>query len=229
VIEVFAGSHPVGRHFQHLRSQQQPAPYSLAAYAAIEEKQPEGKKYRAPTAESLGLTPEHYLSLHTKVQDADARTELLDLMRTELHTSDLDGVVVFGGPPCEKFSNAGPQPEQRKAALQSAQDALEAAERRLEQLSQSQAAGGASSSAALEGAQRRVAEARSACDAAADAVVRQDDLDVVGAEAVVASFLGLFLDIKEECRKARMPTGPVPCHLAMENPYSTADKALWNR
>lgn len=223
MIEVFAGSHPVGRHFQHLRSQQQPAPYSLAAYAAIEEKQPEGERYRAPAAESLGLTPEHYLSLHTKVQDADARTELLDLVRTELHTSDLqlDGVVVFGGPPCEKFSNAGPQAEQRKAALQSAQDALEAAERRLEQLSQSQAAGGASSSAALEaflGAQHRVAEARSACDAAADAVVRQDDLDVVGAEAVVASFLGLFLDIKEECRKACMPTGPVPCHLAMENP-----------
>jgi hypothetical protein len=67
VIEAFAGSHPVGRHFQHLQGQQQPAPYSLAAYAAVESEA--GARYRAPAPESMGLTPAHHLDLHAKVED----------------------------------------------------------------------------------------------------------------------------------------------------------------
>jgi hypothetical protein len=68
VIEAFAGSHPVGRHFQTLHTQQQPAPYSLAAYAAIE--MADGERYRAPAPEAMGLTPAHHLDMHAKVDDS---------------------------------------------------------------------------------------------------------------------------------------------------------------
>jgi hypothetical protein len=227
VIDAFAGAHSVGLHFQHQHGQQQqqrPAPYSLAAYAAIEAQQPVAEKYRAPAADSLGLTPEHYLSLHAKVEDPAVQEQLLDLMHRELRTGSLHGVVVFGGPPCQKFSKANRQSEQLKAALQTAQDALLAAESELQPLLQSQAAGGSVSAAALAEAQNRVAAAGRVCEAAAHAVV-QHELDVQAAEAVVSSFLRLFWGIKQMC----MAAGNVPCHLVMENPCSTAEKALWNR
>lgn len=138
--------------------------------------------------------------------------------------SRLDGVVVFGGPPCKKFSQAGSLAETRQKALNTAQDDLQAAQSELEQLKQSQAAGDAVSAAAVAEAEQLVAAARRAREAAADAVV-QHELDVQAAEAMVSSFLKLFQDIKNECRES----GNAPCHLVMENPYSSAKKALWNR
>jgi hypothetical protein len=74
VIEMFAGSHPVGRRFQHLQTQQQQqqsAPYSLAAYAAIEIA--DGERYRAPAPEVMGLAPAHHLDLHASVENQNTR------------------------------------------------------------------------------------------------------------------------------------------------------------
>jgi hypothetical protein len=230
VIETFAGSHPVGRHFQHLQTQQQQqqqstVPYRLAAYAAVESHRPVGEKYRAPQAEALGLTPFHHLSLRARVEDPAAHSQLVKFVRDELRSSGLDGVVVFGGPPCKKFSQAGSLAEKRQKSLNTAQNrTLQAAQSGLEQLDQSQAAGDAVSAAAVAEAEQLVAAARRVREAAADAVV-QHELDVQAAEAMVSSFLKLFQDIKKECRGS----GNVPCHLVMENPYSSAKKALWNR
>jgi hypothetical protein len=81
VIEAFAGSHPVGRHFHTLHAQQQPAPYSLAAYAAVE--MADGERYRAPAPEAMGLTPAHHLDLHGKVEDSTTQVCSARLVQAE--------------------------------------------------------------------------------------------------------------------------------------------------
>jgi hypothetical protein len=224
VIEVFAGSHPVGRHFQHLQSQQEPDAYSVAAYAAIEAQQPNGEKFKAPEPHTLGITPAHHLSLHARVEHTDAQTKLLDFVRRELQGFGLHGVVVFGGPPCTKYSNADKQFRLRQENLFQTELAHDGAERQLDRLLQSQADGDAVPAVKLARARRLLVSTKAAYEAAADAVMK-DELEVQAADAVVSSFLQLFKDIQQECKAA----GDVPCHLVMENPYSSADRALWNR
>lgn len=227
-IETFAGSHPVGRHFQYLRlhaSELQPAPYSLAAYAAIEAEG--GQQYRAPEPESLGLAPEHHLDLQGMVQDPAIQAQLLEFVRRELQSSALHEVVVFGGPPCKMYSTANVHRQQRELALRDAQAAVAGAGRHLQDLLQTLATPNLVSAEDIAEAWRRLDNAESAlraCEAAADAV-RQDEQRVREADAVVSSFLGLFKDIQRECQAACK----TPCHLVMENPYSIPDWALWNR
>lgn len=207
-----------------LQHQQQPSPYSLAAYAAIEMQQPDGKKFRAPEPQALGLTPEHHLSLHARVQDPAARTALIDFVRHELQGSGLDGVVVFGGPPCTKYSNADKQFWIRKERLEQTQVAHADAQTQLQQLLQTQADGGAVPAGQLARARGLVVSTEEAYAASAAAVANHE-LEVQAADEIVSSFLTLFQEIQQECKKA----GNVPCHLVMENPYSSADRALWNR
>jgi hypothetical protein len=150
------------------------------------------------------------------------QVQLLDFVRRELQSVNLHGVVVFGGPPCDKFSSAGPLFMQQWDILPTARAELENAERRLKML---RVVGKKVVSAEeREEAENRVAQAQRIYRAAADAVA-QDDLEVQTAEGLAASFLKLFQDIQKECQAA----GNVPCHLVMENPYSSADRALWNR
>lgn len=224
-IEVFAGSHPVGRHIQHLQAQQQQAPYTLAAYAAIEVRQPHGDKYRVPEAAALGLTAEHHLSLHARVEDDAAREKLLSFVRSELKTSRLDAVVMFGGPPCEMYSNAGPQYRKELKALNEAQASYDSALRQLQQLQKpAKAAGEPVLNGGLADAEQRLQQAQQNLESAKAPVVKHK-LGVVAADATVASFLSLYQEIQQECKASDQTL----CHCVMENPYSSADKALWNR
>jgi hypothetical protein len=143
-------------------------------------------------------------------------------VRSELQGSNLHGVVVFGGPPCKKFCNAAPLVRQQRDILPTAKANLDAAESRLKLL---KVVGKKVVSAEERAeAESKVAQALRIYRAAADAVA-QDDLGLRAAEDVVTSFLKLFQDIQMHCAAA----GNVPCHLVMENPYSAADRALWNR
>jgi hypothetical protein len=116
---------------------------------------------------------------------------------------------------------ADKQPGIRKITLTETQLAHDDAER---QLLQMQADGGAVPAAKIDRARRLVISTEEAYTAAAEAVAK-DELDVQAADAVVSSFLQLFEEIRQECQAA----GDVPCHLVMKNPYSVAERALWNR
>lgn len=131
------------------------------------------------------------------------------------------GVVVFGGPPCKKFCNASSQVLKQRAILPTAKARLDDAERCLSLLK------GVDkkmvSGEKLAEAESKVAEALQIYRAVANAVAK-DDAGLRAAEDLVTSFLNLFQDIQMHCTAAG-----VPCHLVMENPYSSADRALWNR
>jgi hypothetical protein len=209
-IEVFAGSHPVARHFKEIRlqtAQQPPLPYSLVAYAAIEAK--EGQKYRAPGPEALGLAPKHYLDLHGNVQHLATQGGLLRFVRSGLRSCALDEVVVFGGPPCRAYSNANVHRQQHEQALINANDTLADARGHLHQQLLTGATG--SAAGAFEEfeaeARRRLDKAQAAWDVyktAADAV-EKDVLDALEADEVVSDFLALFKDIQRECQAAAHP------------------------
>lgn len=225
-IEVFAGSHPVGHHFQELRlqavqPQPQPVPCSLLAYAAIELQ--DGQQYRAPGPEALGLTPLHHLDLHGDVQEP-AQAQLLTFVYQELEAAAIDTVVVFGGPPCKEYSKANAAKKQHKTALMDAQAAFAEAESQLRALQHILASPRPVSAEVIEDTQRRVDNTRSAWQARKKALeaVLMDKAHTRQADAVVSSFLALFNDIQQAA-------GNTPCHLVMENPYSDTDKALWNR
>jgi hypothetical protein len=122
---------------------------------------------------------------------------------------------------------ADKQPGIRKEVLKQTQLAHEEAQRQLGQLLQMQADGGAvpaQQAAKIDRARRLVVSTEEAYTAAAEAVAK-DELDVLAADAVVSSFLSLFQEIQQECQAA----GNVPCNLVMENTYSIAERALWNR
>jgi hypothetical protein len=229
VIEAFAGSHPVGRHFQNLHAQQHPAPYSLAAYAAIEAEK--GSECATPAPETLGLTPAHHLSLRPAgVEDDSTRAQLISFVHEQLQESSLDGVVVFARPPCKVYTNANSRVRarntQRQQALVDAEAACDHAQMQLDELMQSEEAdmSVAALRSAVSAAASRLADAEAARKAAANAV-EQGDLELHAADAVVINFLSLFQDVQQACQA----DGIVPCHLVMENSYSTADRALWNR
>jgi 3-methyladenine DNA glycosylase/8-oxoguanine DNA glycosylase len=119
---------------------------------------------------------------------------------------------------------ADKQPGIRKEVLKQTQLAHEDAQRQLDQLLQMQADGGAVPAAKVNRARRLVISTEEAYEAAAEAVAK-DELDVQAADAVVSSFLQLFQEIQQEFQAA----GNVPCHPIMKNPYSIAERALWNR
>jgi hypothetical protein len=135
------------------------------------------------------------------------------------------GVVVFGGPPCKKFCNASSHVLKQRAILPTAKAHLDKAESHLKML---KVVGNLPekvvSGEELAEAKSQVAKALQLYRAAANAVAI-DDAGLRAAEDLVTSFLNLFQDIQMHCTAA----GNVPCHLVMENPYSSADRALWNR
>jgi hypothetical protein len=133
-------------------------------------------------------------------------------------------VVVFGGPPCTKFCNAGSLFRPQREVLLTAKAELEAAEKRWKML---KVVGKSSTVASAEQraeAESKVAEAQEIYRAA-EAAVAQDDLGVREADGLVSRFLSLFQELQRKCQA----DGDVPCHLLMENPYSAEDRALWNR
>lgn len=224
-IEVCAGSHPVGRHIQHLQAQQQQSPYTLAAYAAIEVQPPNGAKYRAPEPAALGLTAEHHLSLPARVEDPAARQELLSFVRSELKNSRPDAVVMFGGPPCDTYSNAWPQYRKELKALNEAQASYDSAFRQLQQLQKpAKAAGKPVLNGGLADAQQHLQQAIQNLERAKAPLMKRE-VDVEDADAVVSNFLSLCQEIQQECKAS----GQTPYHRVMENLYSSTDKALWNR
>jgi hypothetical protein len=227
-IEVFAGSHPVGCHFQELRlqalqqQQQQLAPYSLAAYAAVELQ--DGQQFKAPEAKSLGLAPTCHLDLHGDVQEPAVQAKLLEFVRKQLKASALDEVVVFGGPPCTEYSNANVHKQKHKKDLKAAQEAFADVAKQLRALRHVLASTRQVSIEMIEDIQCKVDKARSEWQARKTALeeVLKDEEGARQADAVVSSFLKLFKDIQQAA-------GNTPCHLVMENPYSATSKALWDR
>lgn len=225
VIEVFAGSHPVGRHCKALQEAQQQAPYSIAAYAAVELVQPQGDKYKAPSPTKLNLPAEHCLSLSgADIQDPDVVQQLVQFVRSSLRTASPSAVVVFGGLPCTKYCNAGPHYWRAKAQRDAAWTEYKAAAKQLhleleavESVSLPESQSVADLHQGMIAAEAQLAQAEKA--------LRKFTEDLRTADDLVQSFLDLFKEIEQECKKPR----EAPCHLAMENPYSCAEKGLWNR
>jgi hypothetical protein len=110
IVEAFAGSHPVAFHTQRelLRAGAGGAApaFALAAYAAVELEPQHG----VPTAGDLRLPEERFLNITGSVSDQATHDVLLAFVRARLaqtgNNRRVDGVLVFGGPPCTEYSQA---------------------------------------------------------------------------------------------------------------------------
>lgn len=226
VVEAFAGSCPVARHFQTVVSNDptQGVPYQLKAYAAIEANSKLAAK--APTATSIGLHADNCLVINDSVTAFPVQAGILEFVKSKLADEELgiSTVVVFGGPPCDAYSLLRREPAMTR--LQASDAAYAQALQQYAQMVQPSCQTQPNSSrhdayvAALRAADIMQSSIHRA-GAEAAAYARK----VLESDSCVKSFLGLFKAIEGLCQEADKQ----PCYLVMENPYARPGTALWNR
>lgn len=105
VIEIFAGSYSAGRLTARLNNDS--LGINISAYAAVELTQ----GWAPPSLESLGVKdPDRCLLINGSITDPVVRDQLRQFMQRMLYQSTsgrgprIDGIMLFGGPPCTNYS-----------------------------------------------------------------------------------------------------------------------------
>lgn len=145
----------------------------------------------------------------------------MNFIKEQLYNSEIDAVLVFGGPPCQSYSQwtnavdkAATKEEKARMTYQKAiSDYSKARKQDLD----------------IAAAESILEEAHSGWQNAVEdtlATQKRHDTKLLGSDKLVRDFINLFMRIEGECKSLRPEC---PCFLIMENPKSSENRALWNR
>lgn len=200
VAEAFAGSFPAARFTQQQQQQAGADVFEVVAYAGVAKEAASRDKYRAPSADQMGLAPESVLILQPRaVGEQSLPHELAEFVGAQLAAvaaADAAAVVVLGGPPCTAYTGV-------RSDVYKAHNILAGKE---------------------IGSKPRDALTQEQREAKASLKLAEHAAELARADQLVSDFIELFRQIETTCQQYGQP-----CKIIMENPYSAVKKGLWNR